>query len=80
MTRRIEQRLDNSTHDRPAAIKGRGAVSNASGRFESHQRESFDDGWDIPLDDSRPQTQVQEDTTRSVLTFNQSPLLVCDSR
>jgi len=78
VTRRIEQRMDNSTHDRPAAIKGRGAVSNASGRFESRRRENFDDGWDIPLDQSRPQTQVQQDSTRSVLTFNQSPDLPFD--
>ena len=28
------------------AIKGRGAVSNSVGRFEQHQREAFDDGWD----------------------------------
>ena len=25
---------------------GRGAVSNASGRYESEAREPFDDGWD----------------------------------
>ncbi|UCH41054.1 MAG: radical SAM protein, partial [Gammaproteobacteria bacterium] len=60
------------------AIKGRGAVSNASGRFESRQHEVFDDGWDIPLDDSRPKTEVQVDSSRSVLVYNQSPDLPFD--
>lgn len=27
------------------AVRGRGAKSNLSGRFESHQRDDFDDGW-----------------------------------
>ena len=60
------------------AIKGRGAVSNASGRFESRHHEAFDDGWDIPLDDSRPKTEVQADSSRSVLVYNQSPDLPFD--
>jgi hypothetical protein len=29
-----------------APVKGRGAVSNASGRYEAQAREAFDDGWD----------------------------------
>ena len=28
--------------------KGRGALSNATGRFEQVTREDFDDGWDVP--------------------------------
>ena len=28
------------------ARKGRGAGTNASGRFEAYAREAFDDGWD----------------------------------
>jgi DNA repair photolyase len=59
--------------DKPAPIKGRGAVSNASGRFESRQRAAFDDGWDYPPDDSRPQTVVQADASRSILAYNESP-------
>jgi DNA repair photolyase len=59
--------------DKPAAIKGRGAVSNASGRFESRQRTAFDDGWDYPPDESRPQTVVQADASRSILAYNESP-------
>ena len=59
-------------------IKGRGAVSNASGRFEASRREAFDDGWESPLDETRPQTEVQADSSRSVLVYNQSPDLPFD--
>ena len=60
------------------AHKGRGAVSNLSGRFESMQREAFDDGWDIPEDETRPKTEVQADRSRSLLVYNQSPDLPFD--
>ena len=33
-------------HRRTSIHKGRGAISNASGRFERITREDFDDGWD----------------------------------
>ncbi len=59
-------------------IKGRGAVSNTSGRFESTQREAFDDGWDLPADEARPKTEVQADSSRSLLVYNQSPDLPFD--
>ena len=59
-------------------LKGRGAVSNASGRFESTRREAFDDGWDAPLDETRPKTEIQADASRSVLVYNQSPDLPFD--
>ena len=65
--------MDESGIDKRTPIKGRGAVSNADGRFESSQHEDFDDGWDAPVDDARPKTIVQADSTRSVLVFNQSP-------
>jgi len=29
----------------PQVCKGRGALSNSSGRFEAETREAFDDGW-----------------------------------
>ena len=59
-------------------VRGRGAVSNASGRFEPTRIEAFDDGWEIPLDEFRPKTQVQTDNSRSVLVYNQSPDLPFD--
>jgi DNA repair photolyase len=65
--------MNDSTIDKRAVIKGRGAVSNASGRFESRRREAFDDGWDSPSDEPRPRTRVQADSSRSVLVYNQSP-------
>ncbi|MCP4769597.1 MAG: PA0069 family radical SAM protein [Gammaproteobacteria bacterium] len=65
--------MDESAIDKRAVIKGRGAVSNASGRFESQRREAFDDGWESPPDEARPKTRVQVDASRSVLVYNQSP-------
>jgi DNA repair photolyase len=65
--------MDDSAIDKRAVIKGRGAVSNASGRFEAHQREAFDDGWDCPPDEPLPKTRVQVDSSRSILVSNQSP-------
>jgi DNA repair photolyase len=53
--------------------RGRGAQSNASGRYEPHARIAFDDGWRT-LDDLPPfKTQVQADATRKILTRNDSP-------
>ena len=65
--------MSQTSIDKRVAIKGRGAVSNAGGRFESRRHETFDDGWDAPPDDSRPPTEVQIDASRGVLTFNESP-------
>ena len=65
--------MHDSVFKKPDSIKGRGAVSNTSGRFESHRLETFDDGWDLPEDESRPKTEVQVDASRSILAFNQSP-------
>jgi len=62
--------------DRPK--KGRGAVSNASGRFEAHQRVAVDDGWDewdeqavFELPPLR--TDVTDERPKTVITRNQSP-------
>jgi DNA repair photolyase len=65
--------MDESTNGKREVIKGRGAVSNAGGRFESQQREPFDDGWNCAPDTPRPKTQVQVDASRSILVYNQSP-------
>ena len=59
--------------------KGRGAVSNRSGRYECLQQEAFDDGWgtideaQVPL-----RTEVRPDTSRTVITRNDSPDLGFD--
>ena len=55
-------------------IKGRGAVSNHSGRFERERSESVDDGWDLDDRDLPPlRTQVTDETPRSIIARNTSP-------
>ncbi|MFG1373072.1 PA0069 family radical SAM protein [Xanthobacter oligotrophicus] len=58
--------------------RGRGAVSNAAGRFEPAARILFDDGW-RSLEDLPPlRTQVTEERARTVVTRNQSPDIAFD--
>src|ERR1700726_595171 len=53
--------------------RGRGAQSNASGRFETEARVAFDDGWQS-LEELPPfKTTVAADTARKVITRNDSP-------
>jgi DNA repair photolyase len=53
--------------------RGRGAQSNGSGRYEAEARVAFDDGWQS-LDDLPPfNTTVSLDTTRKIITRNDSP-------
>ncbi len=53
--------------------RGRGAHSNASGRYEPLARIAFDDGWQ-GLDDLPPfKTTVTVDATRRIITRNNSP-------
>ena len=58
--------------------KGRGAVSNQTGRFESRTIEAFDDGWDLPEDHIKPKTEIQPDQSKSILVYNTSPDLSFD--
>ncbi|HEY7457959.1 MAG TPA: PA0069 family radical SAM protein [Xanthobacteraceae bacterium] len=58
--------------------RGRGAASNASGRFEPTSSVVFDDGWQT-LEDLPPfKTFVQEERARRVITRNESPDLGFD--
>ncbi|TCK30452.1 DNA repair photolyase [Ancylobacter aquaticus] len=53
--------------------RGRGALSNAAGRFEPHSRERFDDGWQ-GLDDLPPfRTSVTVEKPRTIINRNESP-------
>ncbi len=53
--------------------RGRAAALNPSGRFESEQKESFDDGWQT-LETLEPfRTEVQVEKPRSIITRNESP-------
>jgi DNA repair photolyase len=53
--------------------RGRGTLSNTSGRYEPIARIAFDDGWQS-LEELPPfKTQVQVDATRKIITRNESP-------
>ncbi len=53
--------------------RGRGTLSNASGRYEPLARVAFDDGWQS-LEDLPPfATMVSIDATRKIITRNSSP-------
>lgn len=59
-------------------IRGRGAVSNPTGRFESRLTEPFDDGWgtldeDLAAGDKTRHTHLHRETSRSILSHNNSP-------
>ena len=60
--------------------KGRGAVGNATGRYENEVRVAFDDGWGsldeepIPLD-----TTYTRDSAKSIIAHNDSPDIPFDS-
>jgi DNA repair photolyase len=57
-----------------AGIKGRGAASNLQGRFETLQREVFDDGWQgEEAEQDKPKTVVTEVLAKSILSRNASP-------
>jgi DNA repair photolyase len=57
----------------PARRHGRGAQSNATGRFEPQVTLAFDDGWQS-LEELPPfRTEVAIDTARKVITRNTSP-------
>jgi DNA repair photolyase len=53
--------------------KGRGSLTNASGRYETEQRSSFDDGWVREEELAPLQTTVQTEQARKIITRNTSP-------
>lgn len=57
-----------------AMAKGRGAVSNASGRYESLVREAFDDGWTADDAEAAPlRTTLTPEHARTIIARNTSP-------
>src|SRR5436305_12782506 len=56
------------------ALRGRGALSNASGRYERETRVLVDDGW-TKEDETPPplKTEVLRDSSRTIITRNASP-------
>src|SRR3569623_2207515 len=56
------------------APRGRGARSNPDNRYESVTREAVDDGWGSLEEDLPPlRTHLSVDTSRTEITYNQSP-------
>lgn len=54
--------------------RGRGAISNQTGRFEPETRDAFDDGWDTIEDEAdRLRTTLSKDIAKTIITFNKSP-------
>ena len=55
--------------------KGRGAVSNWTGRYEQLQEEAFDDGWGEENNEDLPKlrTTLTRDTTKTIIARNSSP-------
>ncbi len=57
----------------PERRRGRGAVSNETGRFEVKKREEFDDGWERDETTEPFKTEVIHERARTIITRNESP-------
>lgn len=57
----------------PDRRRGRGARSNASGRFEAEVRSAYDDGWESLAGLEALKTEVKDEAARSIITRNDSP-------
>src|SRR5579864_7568862 len=58
----------------PRLLKGRGARSNDSSRYDIQKRVNFDDGWSRDDKELPPiKTEIIRDTTRTIITRNDSP-------
>jgi DNA repair photolyase len=72
---RVARELGMTFADRLAPLearRGRGAPSNASGRYEALARESLDDGWGA--DEVEPlRTEVTFERPKAIITRNESP-------
>ena len=62
----------------PERRRGRGAASNASGRFELLRREDIDDGWEPDEAPTPFETEVTLERARSIITRNESPDIAFD--
>ena len=58
-------------------LRGRGAQSNEAGRFETHKREMFADGWE-PEPEAGFETREHIERAKSIITRNMSPDLGFD--
>ena len=62
----------------PERRRGRGSISNASGRFERESREVVDDGWGALETLAAFKTEVTMERAKSIITRNDSPDLGFD--
>jgi DNA repair photolyase len=53
--------------------RGRGALSNASGRFEKQYAEPFDDGWEADEKPETIRTETIVERPKTIITYNTSP-------
>jgi len=67
-----------TTAIQPDRRRGRGAVSNTSGRFEVQTREIVDDGWESAADLPPLPVEITEEACRSIIARNASPDLPFD--
>lgn len=67
--------MNRGSGDPPAPYKGRGAISNPEGRFESRRVEPVDDGWgQDPAAELPPlETTVSPEAARRIISRNNSP-------
>ncbi|MDX1527585.1 MAG: PA0069 family radical SAM protein [Gammaproteobacteria bacterium] len=73
LRRALERRGSSDAPAHPPR-KGRGAVSNESGRYEALSREAFDDGWNTQDESPAPlRTSLTPDSSRTIISRNQSP-------
>ncbi len=67
-----DEQIGDGLQKRPR--KGRGAVSNHSGRFEALAKEAVDDGWGTVDEELPPlRTTLTVDTARTIISRNTSP-------
>jgi DNA repair photolyase len=73
MTWKEARRASEDEHIAEARRRGRGAISNATGRFEPDRRERFDDGWESLADLEPFKTEVREEVAKTIVATNDSP-------
>jgi DNA repair photolyase len=71
--------IDTASAAERMSQRGRGAISNQTGRYERETRDAFDDGWDTIEDaPARIDTVVQAEAAKTIITFNKSPDIYFD--
>ena len=65
--------MPRNSHGPDSNARGRAALSNRPGRFETHDRDTVHDGWDLAEDLPVVRTEVSVERPRTAITRNQSP-------